>query len=340
MTPSKKQKEVDNTAKKQWEGYFNAVREQDWKKSKESLQKLSAVEKRNPQIYLKLGDIHQRLGDKASAISAYHKSAWLLEQQGFIQKALALYKIILRIDVQNDEALKLSKKLIIELEKGKSPAQASGVIEEDRSEESEQKPEIETGMPLGFGEEKAIQDTEEVAVTHDVFEQPEWQEKDLTSEKVGDILEPTSYEEKSSAPTCPPPQLFSSIPGNDLNRFFNKSLPERHAKEKMIVEEGDSGDSVYLIMSGSAKVISHLLGKEIELATLVPGDIFGEIAFLTGRPRTSSVIALEDLEVLEFNKLLLDEIIAQYPEILKLLNDFYHCRVEDTLEKAKTKLKE
>ncbi|OGP65941.1 MAG: hypothetical protein A3K22_01795 [Deltaproteobacteria bacterium RBG_16_42_7] len=108
----------------------------------------------------------------------------------------------------------------------------------------------------------------------------------------------------------------------------------------MILEEGDSGDSIFFIKSGHARVVSHILGKELELATLSAGDVFGEVAFLTGRPRTASVIALDRLEVIEFKKFLLEEIFEKYPDILKKLDDFYQCRVQDTLKKVKSKIKQ
>ena len=44
-------------------------------------------------------------------------------------------------------------------------------------------------------------------------------------------------------------------------------------------------------------------------------------------------------EILEFNKLLLEEIFEKYPDVLKKLYDFYQCRVQDTVEKVKTNLK-
>ena len=79
--------------------------------------------------------------------------------------------------------------------------------------------------------------------------------------------------------------------------------------------------------------------KEIQLADLSAGDIFGEVAFLTGRPRTASVIANNDGEAIEFNKLLLEEIFEKYPDVFKKLHDFYHCRVQDTVKKVKSNLK-
>jgi CRP-like cAMP-binding protein len=67
--------------------------------------------------------------------------------------------------------------------------------------------------------------------------------------------------------------------------------------------------------------------------------VFGEVAFLTGRPRTASVIATDELRAMEFNRLILEEMFEKYPEILKKLEDFYQSRLEDTLSKVKTRIK-
>ena len=52
-----------------------------------------------------------------------------------------------------------------------------------------------------------------------------------------------------------------------------------------IVREGEKGDELYMLYRGTAGVIRE--GKEI--ASLVPGDFFGEIGFLVGVPRTATV---------------------------------------------------
>jgi tetratricopeptide (TPR) repeat protein len=288
-------------SKKHWEEYFNAIRQQNWEQAKTSLEHLCDIEQNNPQVHLKLGDIHQRIGNTPQAITAYHRSAWILKNQGFIQKALALYKIILRLDSYNDEALKLSKELMIQIESSKKQKTAAPYFEGRFEEE---KPEAEVGLPLGLEEEKAEQEA-------------------------GKRDEETIYI----------PSLFTSLPPDEMIEIIRKIPLRAYSSAQVIIEEGDSGDSLYLIKSGSAQVITHILGREIELAILSPGDVFGEIAFLTGRPRTASVIALEKIEVMELDKVLLEEIFERYPDILIKMHDFYYSRVQDTLEKVKSKLK-
>ena len=282
-------------SKQYWETYFNAIRQQNWESAKAALEHLCNTEPDNPQVQLKLGDIYQRLGYTTEAIASYHKSAWALKNQGFIQKALALYKIILRLDSFNVEALKSSKELMIDISSKKNPKTAPTFSEAPVHEGKRE--EAEAGFPVG------LEETEAGGLSF--------------------LL----------------PPLFESLPQDEIKHIIEKTQLQSFPAGQTIIEEGDSGDSIFLIRSGSTKVFSHILGKEIELAILSAGDVFGEVAFLTGRPRTASVVALDKTEALEFNKLLLEEIFEKYPDVLKKLHDFYQCRVQDTVKKVKTNLK-
>ena len=130
------------------------------------------------------------------------------------------------------------------------------------------------------------------------------------------------------------PELFSGMPEEEVLHILQDLPLKSFSGKEKVVEEGDSGDSMYIIKSGKAKVIAHLFGKEIELAMLEAGDIFGEVAFLTGRPRTASVIAEGPLEVYEISRLELEGIIDKNPSLLQKLEDFYESRVQDTIRKA------
>jgi tetratricopeptide (TPR) repeat protein len=274
---------------KHWEAYFNAIRQQDLEKAKTSLEHLCDMEQDNPQVYLKLGDIHQKIGTAPQAIAAYHKSAWILRKQGYIQKALALYKVILRLDSYNEEALKLSKQLMIELEGLKKP---------------------KTATPYLKG--------------HFEGKKPEAAAQEISQEKKEKPIHI--------------PSLFACVPPDEIIQLIKKIPLQEYSPGQVIIEEGDSGDSLFLITSGSAKVIAHILGKEMELATLSPGDVFGEVAFLTGRSRTASVVVLDQLEVIELNRVFLEGILETYPDVLKMMNDIYHSHAQDTIEKVKSKL--
>ncbi len=338
-------------SKKYWETYFNAIKKQDWEQARSSLEHLSNIEQDNPQVQLKLGDIHQRLGDHIHAITSYHQSAWILTKQGFMQKALALYKIILRLDPYNTEAINRSKELMMDLESLKKQSSTILSFKTEFEEKVEQQVEAEVGLPLGIDEEAEqkievkpsviIEDfiertsyTEEPLVTTPPVEMREQEEVVIQQKtELSDVLR--------SEDSCSHfPSLFASLPEDEIKQLIDRVEPQLFSPGQMILEEGDSGDSIFFIKSGHARVVSHILGKELELATLSAGDVFGEVAFLTGRPRTASVIALDRLEVIEFKKFLLEEIFEKYPDVLKKLDDFYQCRVQDTLKKVKSKIKQ
>ena len=299
-------------SKEYWETYYTATKNQDWDQAIKALESLNAVEQRNPQVLLKLGDTYQRIGDTLNAIAAYHKSAWILKNGGFSQKALALYKIILRLDPYNEEALKLSRGLLIELETFniQKPAQAPAPVQKSR-EISDTASEIYFELGKIF-DRSAIE---------------------------GQFQTTSGDDDGEDQETIYVPSLFESLPPDEMIQLIGRATPRRYTRNEAVIKEGDSGNSIYLIRSGNAKVITHILGQEIELAILSPGDVFGEVAFLTGRPRTASVAAREELKVYEFEKLLIEEIFERYPEAMKKLHDFYQCRVQDTIEKITVQIK-
>lgn len=101
----------------------------------------------------------------------------------------------------------------------------------------------------------------------------------------------------------------------DLTTFeiikVNKVTKTRNFKsDEIIFKEGAIGDSLYIVKSGSVRVTKlDNGGEEKVLAILNPGDHFGEIALVDNHPRSATVIANEDTELIQiqaddFNKLL------------------------------------
>ena len=77
---------------------------------------------------------------------------------------------------------------------------------------------------------------------------------------------------------------------------------------------GEPGDSLYLIRKGQVEVFTKDdTGSRIVLETSGPGELFGEISLLDGGPRTASVLATEDLEVLRLDRGDLDAFLGQHP---------------------------
>ncbi len=93
----------------------------------------------------------------------------------------------------------------------------------------------------------------------------------------------------------------------------------------LFFQEGDLGSEMYVVLSGVVDVIIHTAGNQpIHIASLGAGDIFGEMTFLEGLPRSATIIAKEDALVLVIDHNNFEKIIRRQPfmaySIMKVLS--------------------
>ena len=88
--------------------------------------------------------------------------------------------------------------------------------------------------------------------------------------------------------------LFSDLSKRTLNRILDNSKETTHVAGQTVVTQGHEGAGFHMILSGRAKVVRG--GRKV--ATLGPGEYFGEMALLDGGRRTATVIAETDLVTL------------------------------------------
>jgi CRP/FNR family transcriptional regulator len=93
--------------------------------------------------------------------------------------------------------------------------------------------------------------------------------------------------------------LFSELSKRDLEQIASVAVPRSYPKGVRVFHEGDHSDACYIVRGGDLRVTrEHPDGRAIALATLGPGDIFGELAMLDGEARSASVEALSECELL------------------------------------------
>jgi len=102
-----------------------------------------------------------------------------------------------------------------------------------------------------------------------------------------------------------------------------------------VVREGEQGDALYIIRKGGVRVVTKMGEKEVVLANLGERDFFGEVSFLTGRPRTADIIANEPSEIMELSREDLDAVIRKHPKVAGVLKMFHESRVADTVASIK-----
>jgi tetratricopeptide (TPR) repeat protein len=98
----------------------------------------------------------------------------------------------------------------------------------------------------------------------------------------------------------------------------------------IIISEGDPGDSLFVITTGTAKAFVRRDGKQTLAREMAEGTFFGEISILSGKPRTATVTAATPCELLELDRATLDEITKTHPNVQKVLEDFYIARASGT----------
>ena len=99
-------------------------------------------------------------------------------------------------------------------------------------------------------------------------------------------------------------------------------ISELHEFEKgeLLVEQDTIGRSMHLILSGEAQVIRRDANESRLLATLKPGQVFGEVGYISETERTADVVATEKLSALRFNYERMEKDLKFFPNIVAKLN--------------------
>lgn len=242
------------------------LKKSEWKSAVAEMEKLFAIDG-DPLIRVRIGDAYQKLNQKSDAVSEYIKAADLYAERGFVVKALAQYKLALRIDPTSKNAQEKIESL-----------HSHKTVKEEKRE------------PI---------------------------------------------EEGASQPTRSVIPLFSDFTQDEFNEFTKRMIIHRLPPGKTIIKEGDNGRSVFILTRGSVRVTAGLQGKIVELAVLQPSDFFGEIAFLTGKPRTATVETVVESDILEVEEEDLKDMISRSPRIGEVLHNYHEMRVQSTLEKVR-----
>jgi cAMP-dependent protein kinase regulator len=241
------------------------VGKSNYKAAIPEMEKLFALDP-DPIIRVRMGDAYQKLNQKSEAVKEYVRAADLYAQSNAVVKALAQYKLALRLEPGNGPAQERLEAL-----------HANKTVKESKTEPAEKEAQKPTGSVL---------------------------------------------------------PLFAKFSQDEFNVFTKVMNVHPLPTGVSIVEQNDTGKSVYIIAGGSVKVYTTLLsGERVELAVLRPGDFFGEMSFLTGKPRTATVETAEDSLLLEVTEDKLREITSQKPHILEVLQKYSEMRSKGTTEK-------
>ncbi len=87
------------------------------------------------------------------------------------------------------------------------------------------------------------------------------------------------------------------------------------AKGTVLFREGDPGGTMFVLQEGRVAITKAIKGGDKTLAVLGPGEFFGEMAILNGRPRAATALVLEEAKLLEIDSKTFEQMVVKNAEI-------------------------
>lgn len=103
----------------------------------------------------------------------------------------------------------------------------------------------------------------------------------------------------------------------------------------VIISEYEPGETFYLVQSGSIQLVKCVNGVRKNLDILQPGEFFGEMAILENSPRSATCVAIDKVEVLEFNKANFEALMTGNTQMALILLKLFCKRIYDQKRRLK-----
>jgi cAMP-dependent protein kinase regulator len=308
---------LDWLAKSKASGLPELLAKKQFAKAVELAQAQLKGRPRDGRLRLQLADTLIAAGRGREAVPLLREMADELAAEGFAAKAIAILKRIQKIDPGR---LDIEKRL-------------ASVIAERARVDAAQAPSVPTPAPFRGGFEIGMEE-----IGFESPEEPPAEEVSAEPDPLGDFepvveadaaidLEAPEPEIEAAAGP-PPPALFPGFSADELMAVMAGLRLVTFGPGELVVAEGEPGDSLFLVTSGSVKAwIRNREGRYVLVRRLGEGDFFGEISVLTGSPRTATVVAASACELLELDRPTLDGITAAHPRVREVLQRFYEQRI-------------
>jgi small-conductance mechanosensitive channel/CRP-like cAMP-binding protein len=136
-------------------------------------------------------------------------------------------------------------------------------------------------------------------------------------------------------------EFLEALTTDQVGRLASLAQMVPYPTAGAVVRQGDAGDSLFLVAEGRVEVSLQPPGggPAQHLATLGPGDYFGEMSLLTGAPRSATIRALEETRLVALGKDALKPLLVADPTVLERLSKTLARRQaerEDAIHRAAT----
>jgi len=120
--------------------------------------------------------------------------------------------------------------------------------------------------------------------------------------------------------------FFAELDEDELEAVSEILVRKMHKLGDTICEEGEKGESLYILKKGEIKACKIAADGELFTLTVMrDGDIFGEMGFLDGRPHSAAIVAMSDIEIFVMKKKDFEKLVDTRPWIVyKLLKNIVY----------------
>lgn len=239
------------------------------------------LDERPSDVHLRqrLADVLVLAGDGDGALEILSRMVDEFAQEGFDAKAIAVLKKMQRIDPERREIEEMLTGLIKRRNQdvwGEQPRPAPTEASPDRGE------------------------IDEATLTE--------------PEATADGTTPAGMD--SMLPAVQRSPLFATFSSDELLAVIRGLELLSFEPGEIIVSEGQPGSSLFVLAGGSVRVyVRGAGGGNQQVRMLEEGEFFGEISLLTGQPRTATITAATDTEILELDRRTLDAIVVKHPQV-------------------------
>jgi CRP/FNR family cyclic AMP-dependent transcriptional regulator len=115
---------------------------------------------------------------------------------------------------------------------------------------------------------------------------------------------------------------------------------QTYAAGKVLFTEGDAGKHMYVIQSGRVQLTRRVRGRDSHLATLPPGEFFGEMAIINNQPRTATATVIEEAHLLVLDARTFEAMIRGNAEIALRMIKKLSARLGQANAQVETLLKQ
>lgn len=280
-----------------------------------------------PIFLLRAGQQYRRLDATDSAIYWYTIAAQVYAKSGQWAKAMATAKAILELDPLHKESEALLARLYASRSRAPrvapepKPASDEPRVSVELLDEYEPPPETDDYFFYGAVDFGDSQEEEEEILLLEDESSPDADDEIIE----GSVTEVSLDELLERLPRIP---LFSELTAPEFERLLESIDVKYFEAGGQVLREGEPGDAFYIVTTGEATVSKRdSSGRDVNVAQLGEGTFFGEFAYLTGSPRTATISAATELEVLEIHRAGMDRLVQEFPRVREVLGQYYRRRV-------------